>query len=240
MDILGNIFVKPATIPYRAQVKKIENEIEKSLTLQWEMRQSSLLPNQEKFVNKMVDFLIHNPEASIAVYPMQYAEKEKEYIRFFEAKKKYFLLSKDKNAQFLSDEDSLKVDKMSVKDSLFVQYLNKQVNDTMLFTIQEKCNSFIGSALVDKRFKQLNKEREDAFMLFFKKKALEKRVKIHTGENNIPYNGFSFFKIVYEGELPESLIKAYRQINELNNMTPRKRFRMEREKNKSSLQTMKQ
>ena len=57
------------------------------------MRQSSLLPEQEKFVNKMVDFLINNPDASIAVYPIQYAEKEKEYIEFFEAKKKYFLLS---------------------------------------------------------------------------------------------------------------------------------------------------
>ena len=196
IDILGNIFVKPATIPYRAKVKKIENEIEKSLTFQWKMRQSSKLPNQEYFVNKMADFLIHNPEASIAVYPMQYAEKEMEYIRFFEAKKKYFLLSKNKNAQFLTSEDSLKVDRMSVKDPVFVKYLNKQVNDTMLFTIQGKCSRYIGSALVDKRFRQLNTEREDAFMLLFKNKALEKRVKIHTGENTIPYDGFSFFKIV--------------------------------------------
>jgi hypothetical protein len=234
-DILGNIFVKPATIPYRAQVKNIENEIDKSLALQWEMRQSSQLPDQEKFINRMVDFLIHNPDASIAVYPMRYAEKEKEYIEFFEAKKKYFLLSKNKNAQFLNVDDSLKVDKMSVKDSLFVHYLNKQVKDTMMFTIQEKCNGFIGSTIVNTRFKQLNKKREDAFMLFFRKKALEKRVIIHAGVNNIPYNGFSFFKIVYEGELPESLIKAYRQMNELNNRAPRKRFKNEREKNRSML-----
>jgi len=231
-DALGNIFVKPATTPYRTEVKNIENEIEKSLTLKWEMRQGSLLPDQEKFVNKMVDFLINNPEASIAVYPMQYAEKEKEYIRFFEAKKKYFLLSKGKNALALSESDSLKVDKMSVKDCSFVQYLNKQVNDTLLFTIQEKCNNFIGSAIINDKFKQLNKEREDAFMLPFKKKAVENRVKIYTGENNIPYNGFSFYKIVYKGERPESLIKAYQQINELNNVAPRKRFEKEREKNK--------
>ena len=163
---------------------------------------------------------------------MQYAEKEKEYIRFFEAKKKYFLLSKGKNALALSESDSLKVDKMSVKDCSFVQYLNKQVNDTLLFTIQEKCNNFIGSAIINDKFKQLNKEREDAFMLPFKKKAVENRVKIYTGENNIPYNGFSFYKIVYKGERPESLIKAYQQINELNNVAPRKRFEKEREKNK--------
>jgi len=234
-DILGNIFVKPATIPYRAQVKFLENEIEKSLTLQWEMRQSSQTPNQEKFVNKMVDFLIKNPEASIVVYPIQYSEKEKEYIKFFEAKKKYFLLSKDKNAQFLSEEDSLKVDKMSIKDSSFVHFLNKQVDDTMLFTIQEKCYSYIGSSLINTRFIELNKEREDVFMAYFKKKNVESRVKIHTAESKIPYNGFSFFKIVYKGELPESLIKAYRKMNELNNIAPRNRFKKERKKNESMI-----
>ena len=234
-DILGNIFVKPATIPYGYQVRYLENEIEKSLALQWEMRQRSLIPNQEKFVNKMVDFLVNNPEASIAVYPMHYVEKEEEYIGFFEAKKKYFLISNDKNAQFLSEDDSLKVDKMSAKDSLFVQYLNKQVSDTMLFTIQEKCNNFIGSTIINAKFEQLNKEREDIFMLLFTKKGVENRVKIYTGENKIPYNGFSFYKIVYQGELPESLIKAYQQMNELNNIAPRKGFEKEREKNRSML-----
>jgi hypothetical protein len=121
---------------------------------------------------------------------------------------------------------------MSVKDSLFVHYLNKQVNDTLLFTIQEKCSNFIGTAIINDKFKQLNQEREEAFMLYFKKKAVENRVKIYNGENNVPYNGFSFYKIIYKGELPESLIKAYQQMNELNNVAPRKRFEEEREKNK--------
>jgi hypothetical protein len=30
----------------------------------------------------------------------------------------------------------------------------------------------------------------------------------------VPYNGFSFYKIVYKGEIPESLKKAYSQMNE--------------------------
>ena len=233
MDLLENIFVKPATASYRMEVKNMETEIEESLTLKWQMRQSSLLPDQEKFVNKMVDFLIHNPEASIDVHPMQYAEKEKEHIQFFEAKKKYFLLSNEKHA--LSEDDSLKVDKMSVKDAVFVQYLNNKAGGSKLFTIQEKCNKFIGSAIVDAKFTQLNKERENAFMLDFKKKAVETRVKIYTGENNIPYNGFSFYKITYKGELPKALIQAHRKMNELNDETPRKKFKQERKKNRNVL-----
>jgi len=64
---------------------------------------------------------------------------------------------------------------------------------------------------------------------------VENRVKIFAGENNIPYNGFSFFKIEYSGEFPESLIRAYQEMNELNNAAPRKRLVKEREKTISQL-----
>jgi hypothetical protein len=234
MDLLENIFVKPATTPYRLEVKNMEAEIEKSHALKWKMRQGSLLPNQEKFVDTMVDFLIKNPDATVAVYPMEYSDKEKEQILFFEAKKKYFLLSGNKNALFTED-DSLKVDKMSVKDSLFVHYLNKNVGNAMMFTIQEKCSKYTGLVLINSRFKQLNKRREEAFIQEFKQKGVQNRVKMHAGENNIPYNGFSYYKIVYKGEIPETLSKAYQKMNELNDEAPRKLFKKERKKNRSAL-----
>jgi hypothetical protein len=234
VDLIENIFVKPATTPYRLEVKNMEAEIEKSHSLKWKMRQGSLLPNQEKFVGTMADFLVKNPDATIAVYPMEYTDKEKEQILFFEAKKKYFLLSGNKNAPFLK-EDSLEVDKKSVKESLFVHYLNKTVGNSLMFTIQEKCTKYIGTAFINTRFKQLNKEREEAFMAVFKQKGVQDRVIIHTGENNIPYNGFSFYKIVYKGEIPESLAKAYQKMNELNEEAPRKQYKSDRKKARADL-----
>jgi hypothetical protein len=233
IDLIENIFVKPATSSYRLEVKNTEDEIESSLTMKWGMRTGSLLPDQEKFVSKMADFLVNNPKASIAVHPLHYAEKEKEYIQFFEAKKKYFLLINQKNARSFSEEDSEKVDKMSVKDSLFEHYLNKQLNDSKLFTIQEKCMNFVGPAWIDAKFKQLNKERSEAFMLQFKEKAVGTRIKIYAGENVIPYNGFSLYKIDYNGELPATLIKAYRIMNELNSEAPRKKYNKERRASKA-------
>jgi hypothetical protein len=235
IDLIENIFVKPATTAYRVNVKNAEAEIERSLTLKWQMRQNELLSDQEEFINKMVDFLIKNPDASIAVYPIEYAEKEKEYIGFFEAKKKYFLRSEDNKAHFFSEYDSIMVDKMSVKDSLFVHYLNKHNDDTLLFTIQDKCSVFIGSARINFRFKELNDSREDAFMLPFRENAVENRVKIQAGETSIPYNGFSFYKITYKGDFPESLIKANRKMNELNDKSPRKKYKRDRKKSISVL-----
>jgi len=234
-DILGNIFIKTPTIPYRSHVKIIETGIEKSLTLKWEMRQNELLPNQEKFIINMIDFLIINPEATIDIYPMNYTDKEKEYILFFEAKKKYFLSSKGKNDQLISKRDSIRIDKMSIKDSKFVHYLNNQVNDTMIFTIQEKCSKYIGSAIIDAKFEQLCIEREGAFLLPFKKLELGNRVKFNPNENTIPYNGFSIYKIIYNGELPESLIRANDLMNDLNHEAPRKKFKKKREKSNSEI-----
>jgi hypothetical protein len=231
MDLLTNIFVKPATTAYRIDVKNQESEIEKSLTLKWNIRQVSLLSSQEKFVSEMVDFLKNNPDASISVYPMLYAEREKENILFFEAKKKYFLLSN--NETHLSEDDSDIVNNLSVKDSSFVRYLNKQIGGNRMFTIQEKCNKYVGPALVDSKFKQLNKDREDAMIAVFRKKSVDNRVKFYPGENTIPYNGFSFFKIVYKGEFPKAILKAYQKMNEFNDEAPRKKFKKERKQNKT-------
>ena len=154
---------------------------------------------------------------------------------FFEAKKKYFLVLNNKNIGSFTEADSERVDKMSVKDSLFVHYLSKQVSDTMMFTIQEQSNNFLGSAMINAKFNLLNKAREDAFMFDFKKKGVESRVKIYPGENNIPYNGFSFYKITYKGELPKSLIKAYFKMNELNNKAYRQRYKQEQKLTRSAL-----
>ena len=234
-DLIKNIFVKPITTPYRVEVKNIETEIEKSLTLKWQMRHNSLRSNQRKFIERMANFLVKNPEASITVYPQQYVLKEKEYILFFEAKKKYFMATNHISQQVFNEVDSEKVDKMSIRDSLFVHYINKQTNDSMLFTIQDKCIKFVGQAIVNAKFKQLNKEREKAFVFYFKQMEVENRVKIYSDQYVVPYNGFSFYKIEYNGEFPESLTKAYQEMKALNDEAPRKKFKSERKKNAGKL-----
>jgi hypothetical protein len=231
LDVVKNIFIKPATTPYRMDVKSTEIEIEESLTLKWQMRQSFLKHVQENYIGGMADYLVKNPEAYIVVYPQHYAIKEKEYILFYEAKKKYFLIINKKNALSFNKADSETVDKMSVKDSLFVCYLNRHIKDKTIFTIQEKCTKLVDSSVVNTKFDQLNKERINTFISYFKSKKVESRVQINLAVNTIPYNGFSFYKIEYKGLSPQSLTEAYKEINELDGEAPRKKFRKERNKN---------
>ncbi|MCX6248264.1 MAG: DUF748 domain-containing protein [Bacteroidetes bacterium] len=239
MDLLTNIFVKPATGPYRMEVRDMETEIEQSFSLTWKMRQRSLTPEQEKFVLTLVDFLEKDQGASIAVHPAIYADKEKEQILFFEARKKYFASTEKMNLSAVTESDSIRITKMSVKDLLFVHYLNKMVTDTLLFTLQDKCSRLVGPAVVDAKFKLLDTERENTFMLQFKLKGVQNRVHMYSSKNDVPYNGFSFYKITYKGDLPESLVKAYRKMNELNDEGPRQKYKKERKQNKVALQGMK-
>ena len=188
------------------------------------MRQRFLQPKQKRFVEKTANFLEKNTEASITVYPKQYALKEKEYILFFEAKKKYFLLTHGKDARAFTKKDSLEVDKMSIKDPSFVHVLKRGIPDTVMFTIQEKCNNFVGSTKVNAQYELLVKEREKEFRSLFIKNGTEKQVKMHPHEDSVPYNGFSYFKINYQGDLPKSLRKAYEEMHELNSETPRNKY----------------
>jgi hypothetical protein len=54
------------------------------------------------------------------------------------------------------------------------------------------------------------------------------RVSIKNPVSAIPYNGFSYYKIDYSGKIPEDLLKAYRQMLDLNQKPPRKNYLKER------------
>jgi hypothetical protein len=234
-NTLRNIFVKPATTPYRLEVKKQENVIDKSINIEWGTGKSSVTQLQEKFIGKMAKFLAQNPAASIKVNPCQYSIKEKEYILFFEAKKKYYLSCHPGKAKGFDKSDSELVDKMSVKDSSFVHYLNRHLNHTLIFTIQEKCKNIVDTGIVNRQFSRLNRARGNIFLSYFKNKGVEGRVKFNPTQNTIPYNGFSYYKIEYNGELPEYLLKAYNKMNELNNESPRVKYKQYRRSISSAL-----
>lgn len=224
VDLFKNIFIKPATTTYRIKVKETEKEIEKSLMLQWQMMEAELRPEGKHFVEKISNYLSDNPEYKIIIYPHIYEKKEKEYLLYYEAKKKYYLSSKDIKTSLFSLKDSENVNKINTKDPAFQKFLDSNTNDSLLFTIYDKCYRLIGSKKIEAEYKKLNKKREDNFSSYFSSKETLKQVIIKPIENAIPYSGFSFYKIDYQNELPKSLLKAYEKINELNRSEPRAKY----------------
>ncbi|HTB05381.1 MAG TPA: DUF748 domain-containing protein [Bacteroidia bacterium] len=229
-NIIKNLFVKPATTPYRIEVKNTENEIENSLTINWGMRQTSLSTEQESFLSKMSALMATDPNISLSVYPITYEQKEKELILLFEAKKKYYLSKYNTRHAPMTKKDSIAIERMSIKDTLFIKYLNKMVGKHLLYTVQDKCIYLLGETYINIKYNQLKKSRMEAFNKYFNNTPIKNRVKFNTPEDEIPYNGYSYFKIAYKGDLPASLKRAYNRMNKLNNEPPRSKFQKERDK----------
>jgi hypothetical protein len=232
LNILGNIFVKPPSSPYLFHVKETEKTVEKFLTLKWETRKITLRTGQERFMEKIAEFLRKSPDASIKVSPMEYTEKEKEYILFFEAKKKYWMMAR--GVRTISEDDSVVIDRMSSKDAMFMSYLDKLIGDTAMFTIQEKCKYYIGELIINAKFVQLMRDRQKRFMSFFDG-DVRARIKIMTEQTIVPVNGFSYYKIEYKGDIPQKLMDAYNEMSEINEEIPREQYLKARKKNESAL-----
>jgi hypothetical protein len=81
--------------------------------------------------------------------------------------------------------------------------------------------------VVHAKLSQLNEEREEKFLSFFKERKVEGQIRFSKEENVVPYNGFSFYKIAYEGEFPPALLDAYEQMKKFNDKAPRKKFKEE-------------
>jgi hypothetical protein len=128
--------------------------------------------------------------------------------------------------------DSFKVEKMSIRDSFFTKAMDKSIKGKKLYTIQDKCREYLGKNIVETRYKQLADAREKTFREYFREKGVNEQVKFSKGVNHVPYNGFSFYKIDYKGEIPYNLYKAYSKMNDLDDAPPRRRFKKERRKDR--------
>jgi len=119
---------------------------------------------------------------------------------------------------------------MSIKDAAFMHLLKKGrgAGDTLMFTIQDKCNYYLANNSVNSEYKKLVRERDRVFKEFFVKNGTLDRVKFHTSNDSVPYSGFSSYKIIYHGPIPESLQRAYREMHELNNEAPREKYEGDR------------
>ncbi|MDB5228117.1 MAG: hypothetical protein JWN78_2310, partial [Bacteroidota bacterium] len=100
--------------------------------------------------------------------------------------------------------------------------------------IQQKCLKLIGENIVNSKYNSFIKEREKAFRQRFKDNGTEKQLKITAPFSTVPFNGFSYFKVEYKGDMPSKLLEAYEKLDELNEEDPRKQYLDERKETKST------
>ena len=214
-DILRNIFVKPPTFPYRKYVKDQQVEVENHQVFRWGMHQTQLTTPQQNFMDKVAKFLEHNKETQIYVAPVEYTIKEKEHLLYYEAKKKYYLGANNKKYSEYTEDDSIAVEKMSVKDSMFIRTLDKAVEGSEgMFTVMQKCMGYIDTSAMNSKLAKLSAARKKSFMSSFVEDGVAKRVKWSAEKTEIPRLGVSYYKISYDGDIPDNLRKALEKLDE--------------------------
>ncbi|HYG50777.1 MAG TPA: DUF748 domain-containing protein [Flavobacteriales bacterium] len=233
-DILWNILVKPPTTVKRERVKYVERKIEKSKEITWSMNSPELSRAQKKFLEKMNRYLRENAEAVITIQPYYYYEKEREHFLLFEAKKRFYM--RQLKVNHIAMRDSIRIQRMSIKDSLFKQYMQSLCSDRLLFTVQSQAQCIWGKNAMNSLVK-LHQNRIKAFLGIFDD-AVRSRIKILPYNAVVPFNGFSFFQLNYKGQLPDYLEKAYVKMEELDNRSPRNAYRKYRKRNRRSQSDM--
>ncbi|MEO5674784.1 MAG: DUF748 domain-containing protein [Chitinophagales bacterium] len=202
LEALKNLFVKPPLFPYTTSKEKEKKKKEEYITMGWKTMQARLDDDQEDQLKKISRYMFLHPKSELTVISNNYEDREKEEILFFEAKKKFYLSTNNLKPGALSDEDSISICNMSIKDSFFVHYLNKTVNqDKLEFTVQGKCRKLIGQSKVNKEFNDLVAARKKSVMDFFGEKKND-RVKFIHGKSTIPVSGFSHYNFHYKGDDP--------------------------------------
>ena len=105
-----------------------------------------------------------------------------------------------------------------------VKGLTTITRDTTMFTIHDRCNYFLGDNTVELSYLRLIAARERSLRSILIREGIDKQVTIHANESVIPYDGFSSYKIHYNGTLPKSLQDSYDKLSDLNSHTPRKKY----------------
>lgn len=231
LDIITNIFVKPATTAYRYNVKNVETEIEKSLSISWELKENKLMDDSKIFLEKVALHLKENKDYKIVLTSMPHEEKEKEYIMMFQAKKRFLKHKGIIGGDVMSEDDSTLVDELSIKDSTFCKYIKDRVQDPLVFTVHERCEILLGASNINAMYKKLLHDRHKSVRSYFKIVGVSNQVKFATATSHkIPYDGFSIYKLEYEGDVPADLIEAFQDINSLNMHSPRDKYSAKRKR----------
>ncbi len=214
LDILKNIFIKPPSLPFRAAVRKKEYDVDKFQLFLWNPRQTELSREQDKYIKHLTRFLKRDKDATVTISPVLFTTREKEHTLFYLAKKKYYSEKNNIKKADFTEEDSIAVDKLSIKDAGFTNALNKSIEGSnLLFTVQEKCARWIDPSTVNNAFAAMEKRRINTFKQAFEDKEIESRINFKPMRSENPRTGFSYFQIDYNREIPDKLSEALDEVD---------------------------
>jgi hypothetical protein len=227
--LLRSLLVNTPNPQYSMEVSYTEPPPVKFHAIQFDFNDAMPAGDQSAFMKELNHALKDDHDLKISITPFEFRSSEFENALFFEAKKLYYLDLKGKPESGFDLNDSIFVEGLSVKDPLFMQYLEKHAPSSLYPTRQEACLLLTGESRINNKLEDLRNARRKNFLDLFDE-DLRTRISFAPIESGIPFNGFSEYRVSYNKNIPDSLTEEYQKLADKNEKKHKRRERRDNEK----------
>jgi hypothetical protein len=162
--IVENLLVKAATSPYRLLAQAIDADENDLKAISFDYLSDSLTNRQRRSLTMLGRVLKVKPELRINLHYLPGNTGELDLLAAFEAKKRYILRIDTLREEEPNAAQLKEIEALSINDSAFVNYLNRQLLFEGSLSPIEKCKRYVGrrrlqnrmEAIIDNRKKLVN------------------------------------------------------------------------------------
>ena len=203
-QVLKNIMMKAVTVPFRLLANTFGGHEDDYKEVPFYYLQTSLTEKQVSNFDKISMVLAGKPDMKVELMQVSNDEEEAEFLAVFEMKKEYYNIQ---SADSLSESDRARIDSLSVKDSLFANFVTQKTNNSNpLFSVHEKCVQYVGKEKLMQKVSEYKQKRNDFLQQYLvnTEKIPASQLFIHNNDSlgNATKNNVPRFVVNYN--IPES------------------------------------
>ncbi|HEX5003342.1 MAG TPA: DUF748 domain-containing protein [Bacteroidia bacterium] len=182
-NVIKNLIIKAVSAPYKLLASAFGTNEDELRELKFDYLQNSLTEKQFKQIDPLITIMKNKPELSVTIRQLTEPAKEEEQWAFIRAREIYFhSISGEPVSETLSTEQMAQLNKLTIKDSLFVSWVDSILGPSYkIVPIQQKVVQLAGVDSTRQAVKQLQENRNLSLKNhLFAAGADSSRLKIYT------------------------------------------------------------
>lgn len=212
-QVLKNIMLKAVTAPFRLLANAFGGHEDDYKEVPFYYLQTSLTEKQVSNLDKISKVLMGKPDMKVDLMQVSNDMEEAEFLAVFEMKKQYYNIQ---SADSLGESDRARVENLSVKDSLFENFVIQKTNNTNpLLSVQEKCVQFVGKEKLVQKIHEYKEKRNEFLQKYLvsTEKIPTTQLFVHNNDSlgNTTKNNIPRFVVNYNIAESDSTAKVIKQ-----------------------------
>lgn len=165
-SVIKNLLVKAVTSPFKLLAAAVDADEEDIRSIQFEYLADSLTKKQQKNLNMLARVLKVKPELKVQLVYKSGNADETEMLAAYEAKKRYVLKIDSVREEDPTPGQIKQIQELSINDSSFVHYLDRNLLFEGTLPPIEKCKRFVGKRRLENKMEEIVANRKKAITDF--------------------------------------------------------------------------